>query len=249
MLEIFPDLEVLSRRAAEIFLTVGNRKIGQSGRFTVVLSGGSTPRALFQTLAAEQFRESIDWSKIFFFFGDERDVAPDDAESNFRSARENLFAPLGIKDKNVFRWQTESKDAAADYQNKIKNFFDLDENEFPRFDLIFLGMGADGHTASLFPFSPALVETKQIAVANPVEKLNATRLTLTFPAINNAEKIVFLVAGADKSAALKAVLEGGENPAQFPSQNIKSLDGEIFWLIDEKAAAGLSSQTEERSLQ
>ncbi len=234
--------EEFNKLAAAKFVSLARAAILKSGHFTVALAGGSTPKNLYKLLASEKFRALIDWSKIYFFFGDERNVAPDDEQSNYRMANENLFEPLKIKDANIFRWQTELKDAeavAADYEQTIKSFFNLGENEFPRFDLILLGMGDDGHTASLFPFTDALAERRKIAVANKVEKLNATRLTLTFPAINNAANVAFLVAGENKAEVLRAVLQGENEPENYPSQNVKPTNGTLFWLIDKAAARAL----------
>lgn len=239
MIKIFPDIEELSNFAAEKFVEIADAAIKKRGSFNVALAGGSTPKSLYQLLAGENFKDKIDWSRAFFFFGDERNVLPDDSESNFRMANENLLAPLNIKAENIFRWQTELKDAkkiAENYEQSVKDFFNLAENGFPRFDLILLGMGADGHTASLFPFTDALREPEKIAVANHVEKLQTTRLTLTFPTINNAENIIFLVAGEEKAETLKAILEGEFEPQKLPSQNVRPKDGELFWLIDKNVA-------------
>ena len=246
-IEIYPNLDTLSRAAAKIFVEIGNQAVKQNGKFTVALAGGSTPKSLYRLLTTENFRNQIDWARVFFFFGDERNVLPDAEESNFRMANENLLQPLQISEKNVFRWRTEIGEAekiAEDYGETIKEFFELKDkpsataggSDFPRFDLILLGMGADGHTASLFPFTDALRERQKIVVANRVEKLNADRLTLTFPAINNASNVIFLVKGADKAEILKTVLQGKYEPEKFPAQAVKLNDGEMFWLIDQSAA-------------
>lgn len=245
MIKIFPNIEELNVFAAEKFVEIGVEAIEKSSQFTIALAGGSTPKSLYQLLASDEFENKLDWNSVFFFFGDERNVLPDDTESNFKMANENLFEPLKINAENIFRWETEFEDAetiAKDYETKILDFFDLRENEFSRFDLILLGMGDDGHTASLFPFTNALNETEKIAVENPVEKLNTTRLTLTFPAINNAENIIFLVKGADKSETLKRVLEGDFEPQKFPSQNVRPEKGNLFWLVDSSAAALLENK-------
>jgi 6-phosphogluconolactonase len=244
MIKVFPDIKALNNFAAEKFVEIGRQTIDKRGQFTVALSGGSTPKALFQTLSDEKFKDKIDWSRTFFFFGDERNVLPDDAESNFRMANENLFEPLKINSQNIFRWQTELENpqkVAENYEQTIENFFKLGENEFANFDLVFLGMGADGHTASLFPFTDALKESDKNAVGNYVEKLKTMRFTLTFPVINNAQNVFFLIKGADKSEALKQVLEGKFEPEKFPSQNVKPLSENIFWLCDAEAAAELNS--------
>lgn len=245
MIKIFPNLEELNEFAAGKFAEIAADSIRERGRFSVALSGGSTPKALHALLASEKFKNLIDWQDIFFFFGDERNVAPDDAESNFRMAKETLFTPLNIREDKIFRWQTELKDAKViveNYRLKLRNYFELTEENLPRFDLILLGMGDDGHTASLFPNTEALKETEQTVVSNRVEKLDTTRLTLTFPVINNARNVMFLVKGADKSETLKNVLEGEFQPARYPSQTVKLNDGELYWLVDEAAAALLSEK-------
>jgi len=239
MIKIFADAEQLNRFAAEKFVEIANDSIDSFGKFTVALSGGSTPKALYQSLSSDKYKSKIDWSKVFFFFGDERNVASDEEESNYRMARENFLAPLRIPETNIFRWKTEIKDAnkiAEDYENAAKKFFTINDNEFPKFDLIFLGMGDDGHTASLFPYTKAVKESKRIAVANAVEKLAVTRLTLTFPVINNASNVIFLIKGADKAESLREVLQGEFQPEKLPAQSVKLNDGNIFWLIEKQAA-------------
>ena len=244
MIKEFPDIESLNNFAAERFVEIAKESIEKRKSFVVALAGGSTPKSLYQLLASDKFKDKIDWSKVFFFFGDERNVLPEDPESNFRMINESLFERLQIpdtggfrwKDTNIIRWNTETKDVnevAEDYETAIYVFFALDEEErFPRFDLILLGMGADGHTASLFPFTEALHNTEKIAVANYVEKLQTTRLTFTFSTINNAANIIFLVAGAEKAETLKKVLQGEFQPLKFPSQNVRPKNGELLWLID-----------------
>jgi 6-phosphogluconolactonase len=242
MIKIYSNLDYLNQFAAEKFIQIGTKAIEKSGKFTVALAGGSTPKSLYQLLTTDKFCSQIDWSKVFFFFGDERNVLPNREESNFRMVYENLLKPLRIAEDQIFRWQTELEDVekiAADYEEKIKVFFDLKENEFPRFDLILLGIGDDGHTASLFPLTEALDETKKIAVANWVEKLNTNRLTFSFTTINNASNIVFLVVDAAKAEVLREIIKGDFEPEKFPAQNIKLKHGNLLWLIDEKAAQNL----------
>jgi 6-phosphogluconolactonase len=238
-ISILPDLPAVSQKAAETFVQTGNRAIELNGKFTVALAGGSTPKSLYQLLTTDNFKARIDWTKAFFFFGDERNVPPTDGESNFRMANENLLKPLRVAEKNIFRWQTElvaPEKIAENYQKTIEEFFELKENEFPRFDLILLGIGGDGHTASLFPLTDALKENEKIAVANRVEKLKTTRLTLTYPTIKNASNIIFLASGAEKAETLQKVLEGEFRPDEFPAQNVKPENGELLWLIDIQAA-------------
>jgi len=242
MIRIFRDLDSLNHFAAERFIEIGTEAFEERGKFTVALAGGSTPKSLYQLLTTDKFCSQINWRKVFFFFGDERNVLPGNAESNFQMACENLLKPLQISENQIFRWQTEIEDAervAEDYEEKIKVFFDLTENEFPRFDLILLGTGDDGHTASLFPMTKALGETRKIAVANWVQKLKTNRFTFTFTTINNASNIMFLIVGSAKAEVLREILEGDVQPERFPAQNVKLKSGNLLWLLDEKAAQNL----------
>lgn len=248
-IEIFADLEEISRRAAEEFISEGKKAITKSDRFTVALSGGSTPRNLYQLLATEEFSGELDWEKVYFFFGDERDVSPASVKSNYKMVRELFFKPLKIKTRNIFRWRTEiinPVEVAEQYERIIRRFFELGTGEYPRFDLVFLGMGDDGHTASLFPHTQALAENERIAVANWVEKFDSHRLTLTYPVLNNAVKAVFLVSGANKAETLQQIFEGDSQPEKFPARNVKLKSGKLVWLIDEKAA-GLLKRSKAKS--
>lgn len=243
MLKIFSDKKELNYFAAERFVEIANNSIhSEYGRFTVALAGGSTPKSLYQLLAGDKFKDKIDWSKAFFFFGDERNVLPDSDESNFKMANESLFEPLKIAETNIFRWKTELKNAeeiANDYEKAILTHFNSNavaDGSDLQFDLILLGMGADGHTASLFPFTEALNEIGLIATENRVEKLNTIRLTLTFPTINNARNVIFLVSGAEKAEALREVLQGEFQPDKFPAQKVKLNGGNLLWLVDGDAA-------------
>jgi len=235
------DISELSNRAADKLVEISKESIAASGRFTVVLSGGSTPKALFRLLSSETYKHEVGWSKTFFFFGDERNVPPDADESNFRMANENLFMPLGISDEKIFRWKTELGDpsaAADDYESKLRSTFDT---KVPIFDLIFLGMGADGHTASLFPHTKALDETGRLAVANPVPQMNMTRLTFTYPLINAAQNVAFLIAGADKADMFAKVVDGTEDLHELPSSGIDPKNGRLFWFADSAAASRLKA--------
>lgn len=243
-INIQPDLQGISKTAAQEFVKIGNKAIKQTGRFTVVLAGGTTPKELYKLLGSDEFKAQIDWHKVFFFFGDERDVSPASDQSNFKMANENLFKPLEIPKTNIFRWQTEiinAAEVAEQYEKYIRKFFALKPDEFPHFDLVLLGIGDDGHTASLFPHTKALSENKKIAVANLVKKLNSYRLTLTFPTINNASNIIFLVSGKQKAKTLQKVLETDPQPEKFPVQGVKPLDGKVIWLVDEDAAEFLKN--------
>lgn len=230
---------------ASQFVKAAKMVLRSNERFTVALSGGKTPRNFYRKLVSEDFRDRVDWERVDFFFGDERDVSPMSERSNFRMANEFLFKPLSIKKKQVFRWQTEIievSEVAASYEKTIRRYFNLKKRQFPVIDLMYLGMGDDGHTASIFPFTDAVDEKERIAISNRVEKFDSYRLTLTFPTINHARRIVVAVTGADKAGALKAVLEGPKNCAKFPAQCVKPVKGTLFWLIGESAAKGLTGK-------
>ena len=225
------DLEELSSAAADLFSRIANESIDRKGFFSVALSGGTTPRSLFSLLASDRYRDTIDWSKVKIFFGDERTVPPDSPESNYRMARETLLDPLGIPEENVYPWQTglDPNDAADLYQKVLEENGPL--------DLVLLGLGSDAHTASLFPNTAALREKEKLAVANWVEELKTYRLTLTFPAIDNSSNVIFIVSGADKATALANVLDGEFRPEELPAQFVLPFDGELYWLVDEAAAS------------
>jgi 6-phosphogluconolactonase len=239
-LQIYNDASELADAAARHFAALANQYISASGRFTVALSGGSTPKRMFSILAGEPFANTVPWASIYFFWGDERCVPPDHPDSNYRTANETLLAKVSAPRQNIFRIPAEEEDhetAAAAYSDAIRKFFSSDS---PRFDLVFLGMGPDGHTASLFPQTKALQINDKIAVPNYVEKFQAYRITLTAATINNARNIAFLVAGEDKAEALREVLEGEYRPETYPSQLIKPVDGSLVWMVDEAAAVSLS---------
>lgn len=233
------DKAELTQIAAERFVNIAETAIVKTGRFAVALSGGSTPRTLYSLLSSA-FQVAIDWNKVFFFFGDERNVPPDDEESNFRMANETLFKPLSISDSNIFRWQTELNDVNItidSYKQALTGFFNLNAGKFPIFDLILLGMGPDGHTASLFPDTDALDETEDMICKNWVEKLKIWRFTFKFSTINRAKNIMFLAAGAEKAEILKQVLEGPKNCRLLPSQCVDPQNGDLVWLVDSAAAS------------
>jgi 6-phosphogluconolactonase len=227
--------------AATEFANLAAEAVRARGRFCVALSGGSTPRSLYSLLASGAI-PSIPWDKIFFFWSDERHVPPDHPDSNYRMAREAMLSKVSVPAEHIFRIPGEEKDAAAAalaYEETLRKVFALRAGEFPRFDLILLGLGTEGHTASLFPGSPALDETKRLVVANWVQKLNTDRITFTFPLLNHAAYVMFLVSGADKAEILEQILETpGE---ELPAQRVHPDNGKLFWLEDHDAAAKLSS--------
>ena len=233
------DVEALSRRAAGQFVTLARQAIAARGRFAVALSGGSTPKVLYSLLATTEFSSRLDWGKIHLFFGDERCVAPDHAESNYRMVDEALLAKIVIPSANVHRMAGEiaPEAGAADYAAQIAGFFHLQGTQQPRFDLVFLGLGEDGHTASLFPHSSALNEMNRWVATTYVERLKAHRLTLTFPAINGAAQITFLITGQSKAAVVQEILAGRNSTA--PAARIEAKAGKLTWLISEDAAGGL----------
>jgi 6-phosphogluconolactonase len=232
----------LFEAAAEEVVHAANQAVSERGRFSVALSGGSTPRNLYNLLATNA-RTSLPWDRMFFFWSDERHVPPTDPESNYRMADEAMLAKIPVPAGNVFRVPAENPDAAAAaaaYQETLRRFFSLQPGQLPRFDLILLGMGPDGHTASLFPETPALGEASQLVVANWVEKLKASRITFTLPVINAASSVAFLVSGADKAPALHAVLEGDAPGEQYPAKLVRPTDGKLIWLVDRAAASQLT---------
>ena len=248
---VYRDPQEVALKAARRFARLADEFVLGGGRFTVALSGGSTPRAMFSLLAASPFLDTVPWSSIYFFWGDERSVPPDHADSNYRMANETLLSKVPVPPENIFRIPAELKDpeqAADSYAATLLNFFvkgappsgTAPLATVPRFDLVFLGMGADGHTASLFPGTTALQVTDKIVAANFVEKFNTFRITLTAPTINNARDVTFLVAGGDKAKSLHEVLEGAYQPDLYPSQLIRPRKGSLLWMVDEAAAALLT---------
>jgi 6-phosphogluconolactonase len=236
---IFDDAESLARAAATRFVELAAACLDERGRFSVALSGGSTPRRIYELLAGEEFAPRVAWSKVHVFFGDERCVPPDNAESNYRMARETLLSRVGVAPENVHRMIGEG-DAVANarlYEDELRTYFVGDA--LPRFDLVMLGLGEDGHTASLFPASPALDERAAWVVANRVEKFGAYRLTLTVPVINNAAHVMFVVAGAGKAERLREVIEGASDPHRLPAQLIRPSNGSLEWYVDRAAASRL----------
>jgi 6-phosphogluconolactonase len=237
----FGDLDALSRAAADDFAALARRSVSERGTCSIALSGGSTPRRLFQLLAARG-PGALPWEHVDLWWGDERTVPPDHADSNYRMAREALIDPLGLAGSHVHRIAGELVDhdaAARAYERQLVAALGAP----PVFDLVLLGLGPDGHTASLFPGSPALDETARWVVANPVTSPlvhgTATRITLTAPAINAARHVRFLIAGADKAAALAQVVEGPRDPKRYPAQLIAPSSGHLVWFVDAAAAASL----------
>ncbi len=241
---ILPDRAALARDAARRFVTLAHTAIESRGRFTVALSGGSTPRDLYALLAMPEFATQVDWTRVHFFWGDERAVPPNHADSNYRMAREALLSKISVPDPNVHRIHAElvPDDAAREYESELRNFFQSQDTQvnLPSFDLILLGLGTDGHTASLFPHTNVLDETERWVAAVYVEKLETHRITLTVPVINAAKNIVWLVAGADKADIVRAVLRDADHPDDLPAQHIQPVNGDVVWLLDQVASIKLN---------
>jgi len=235
----------LFEAAAEEVARTANRAAAERGRFTLALAGGSTPKSLY-TLLATNARTSLPWERTFFFWSDERHVPPTDPDSNYRMAQEAMLSKVPVPASNVLRVPAEMPDAAAAaeaYEQTLRRFFALQSEQVPRFDLILLGMGPDGHTASLFPETAALREKSRLVVANWVEKLKTSRITFTLPLLNAANSVAFLVSGTDKAPALKAVLESDNPGEQYPARLVRPTDGKLLWFVDRAAASELSNTT------
>lgn len=242
-LRIFDSGAELASAAAEEFMRRAEASVRARGRFAVALSGGSTPRRLFALLAdpSQPFRDRIDWSAVHLFWGDERHVPPDHPESNYRMAREALLDAVPIPQGNVHRMRGEEPDAAraaALYEDELRAFF----SGAPRFDLVLLGLGADAHTASLFPGTAAVRERERWVAAPYVEKLDTFRITLTPAVLDRAVAVMFLVQGEEKAGAVRTVLEGARDADRSPAQAVCPTDGEILWLLDRAAASGLENR-------
>jgi 6-phosphogluconolactonase len=240
-LVVVPDADSVARAAAEQIASRAQRAAAASGRFSIALSGGSTPKRLYALLAdpTAPYRARIPWDRFHVFFGDERHVPPEDAQSNFRMAREALLDHVPIPADNVHRVLAErpAEEAAALYEETLRRSFALPEGGVPRLDLVLLGMGEDGHTASLFPGTAALAERRRLVAANWVPKLGTWRITLTLPVFEAAAAVLFLVAGADKAAPLAAVFDPSTPPDAYPCQLIRPASGDLVWLADRAAAA------------
>jgi 6-phosphogluconolactonase len=238
---IYPDAASLARAAAEHFINLATEAIAARGQFVVALSGGSTPRATYALLASDGFAARVDWSRVHVFWGDERCVPPDHPDSNYRMARETLLdhVPLPTGDVHRIRGEVHPEEAAADYERTLRSFFApqaRDKEPTPHFDLVLLGMGEDGHTASLFPGTAAHEQTRWV-VAYYVDKLGAWRVTLTPVAINAAAHVTFLVSGAGKAARLREVLSEPYQPDVLPAQIVRPTNGHLLWLTDVAAVS------------
>jgi 6-phosphogluconolactonase len=234
-IKIVPDAVTLAREAAQEFHRLAEAAVQERGRFAVALSGGNTPRSVYSLLASEH--KQLPWERIHVFFGDERHVPPDHPDSNFRMANESFLSKVPIPEKNIHRIRAELdvETAVTEYDQQLHDFFRLVDHDWPRFDLIFLGIGEDGHTASLFPGSKALAEASRRVAANWVEKFKTFRITLTFPVLNDASEVVFLVSGGSKARILSEILNPGAQ--KYPAQSVQPENGKLLWLVDEDAGS------------
>ena len=240
---ILNDAQELYVRAAEEIAHVSGEAICTHGEFTFCLSGGSTPAATYDLLAT-RFHLSVDWKEVQFYFGDERCVPPDHAESNFAMATRTMLSKLTLRPDQVHRMRGEDPPAAAAaaYESELRKRFGLGDGDLPRFDLILLGLGDNRHTASWFPGDPAVHETQRLVVPVDVDAEPRKRLTMTPPVINNAQRVMFLVAGQGKAAAVKDIIEGPRDPDKFPAQVVAPDHGELIWILDKAAASLLSAR-------
>jgi 6-phosphogluconolactonase len=249
MYYVEPDGAALARRAAQYFVEMAEEAVAARGAARIAISGGSTPKAAFELLSdpAQQWRARMPWDKLELYWVDERCVPPDDAQSNYRMTKETLLDRAPLRPDQVHRMEGEldPKVAAARYEAELRNGFRLEGAQLPKFDLIALGMGPDGHCASLFPHTEALHETSRLVTANHVPQMNTWRITLTSPVINRASSVFFLIGGSDKAEILKEVLTGPKDVERLPSQLIRPASGILTLFLDRDAAADLPATDEE----
>lgn len=232
---VFPDEEALGRAAADLFLALSREAIASRGRFSAALSGGSTPRRLYELLGEKPYRDAIDWRRVHVFWVDERCVSRDHRESNFRLAFDAFLSIVSLPAENIHRIKGEEEPdrAAREYEDDVRAFFST--SGMPTFDLIILGVGEDGHTASLFPDSPLLNERLRLAAPVYLEKPKLNRITLTLPVLNNAAHILVLATGEKKAEVVREILEGSGS-ARRPAGLVRPVPGVLQWLIDKRAA-------------
>jgi len=239
-IRIFENYEALVDGITELFISLGEEANKARGKYIVSLSGGSTPKGFYARLAEKEVAARIDWGKVVVFFGDERTVPFTSIESNQRMITDILLSNVPLKRENVFPIhdpEMDPKTTAIDYERTMREYFRLSGDELPQFDFMLLGLGDDGHTASLFPGSPALEEDDRWFVENKVEQLNTVRLTTTYPVINAARNIIFLASGKSKASVLKEVLT--ETECKYPSQKVKAENGKLYWYVDKEIASDL----------
>jgi 6-phosphogluconolactonase len=240
---VFPDLNAAAAEAAERFAVVCERAVAARGTCAVALSGGDTPKPLFARLAADPYRRRIPWARLQVFWGDERCVPPDDERSNFKMANDLLLSKVPVPAAQIYRMACESADhhaAAAAYAETLRAHLPLTQDGWPRFDFILLGLGANAHTASLFPHTEAVRERERAVVAQYVDEVTMWRMTVTVPVLRRGTESLFLVAGGSKAGAVQAALEGPPNGDEVPASLIRPIDGNVTWLLDAAAAGRLT---------
>ena len=240
IINIYPDEETLVEQSADKISGLIHQTLTEQEICTFVLSGGSTPEALYSKLSSVPYNHTIQWGKVHFFWGDERCVPPGHADSNYRMAKESLLDHIELPPENIHRISGEISPgtAAEEYEQAVRKYVP-DGNGLPRFDITLLGIGDDGHTASLFPDTPVLKEQKKLVASVHVPALASWRITLTYPVINNSKSILFLVKGASKAKIIGQVLSGSNPDNRYPVQNINPQDGQVIWFLDKEAAAKL----------
>jgi 6-phosphogluconolactonase len=240
-IRVFPDLESLSHEAVHIFVETSRQLISERKSFSVAISGGSTPRMLYTLLGSDQYRDTVDWKRIHVFWADERCVPPEHRDSNFRHAFESFLSKVPVPDKNIHRIRGEKgpEQGAQEYENELRRHFGMEG--FPVFDLVLLGLGEEGHTASLFPDSTALNATVRLAVPAYRDRPDHNRVTLTLPVLSNALHAVFMVSGISKSRAIANILMMEQNRDRYPVEPIQSAGRNVTWLLDTEAAALLGT--------
>jgi 6-phosphogluconolactonase len=246
-----PDPAALARRAAQYFVEMAGEAVAAQGRARIALSGGATPKTAFELLADpdQPWRARMPWEMLDLYWVDERSVPPEDSASNYRMTREALLDHVPLRPEQIHRieGELEPEEAAARYESELRSSFRLEGAEIPRFDLVALGLGGDGHTASLFPNTEALHEMSRLVVANHIPQMNTDRITLTWPVINHARSVFFLAAGPEKTAILHEVLTGPLDPERLPSQLIWPVSGILTFILDNAAAALLPATDKDGS--
>jgi 6-phosphogluconolactonase len=226
--------------AADMIVGLARQSVSDGRKFTIALSGGSTPKKLFESLASPEWQSKVPWDKIDFFWGDERYVAITDASSNFRMTQEAMLSKVAVPPQNVHRWLTErpAEEAALVQEQEIRRVVPAGPS-LPQFDLVLLGLGTNGHTASLFPYQPALHEKTRLALTEYIDEVKMQRLTYSVPLINAADQIVFLALGADKATVVREIVAGPFDPERLPAQLIRPTHGQLTWILDSESAAKL----------
>lgn len=238
-LEVHASPAALVQKAAAMIVHLLHEAIALRGRASLALSGGSTPRRLYEELGSQEHSEKVDWNNVHLFWGDERCVSPSSAESNYRMVRESLLARVKIPVSSIHRVLTElpPREAAIQYEQVMREFFRVPAHGLPVFDVMLLGLGSDGHTASLFPSSPVLHEHTRLAAEVFIEQKSQYRITVTLPVINNAATVIFLVSGSGKASIVGKIFEG--DSTGYPAQLVRPTSGQLFWLVDKDAAVNL----------